>query len=207
MPPAVFHRRVLMTGTVVNGLPMALDSPSVSGAAQRPSPSASGAPAKREEFVVGPSPSRAALAAADGASEEARQRSKEYARRMQHDVLKKTALAVVDGLLAKHSRLRFARRCSLRDSLEDIRAEEADLRAAIAAQKARRVAQLTYLEGLGAQDVAGAVSRALDIVARQPSWVNEPFFHLRCAAGAANCMLRAACCVLRAACCVLRATC
>ena len=33
----------------------------------------------------------------------------------------------------------------------------------------------------GLDDVAGAVSRALDIVARQPQWINEPFFHLRSA--------------------------
>lgn len=149
---------------------MALDGAALSGP-PRMSPMAAPSP-----FVVGPSPSRAALAAADT---ESRQRSKDYAKRMQHEVLKKTTLSVIDALLAKHNRLGYVRETSARDTLEDIRAEEAEIRGRIEDEKRRRAAQMEYLEGLAPEDVAGAVSRALDILARQPQWINEPFFHVR----------------------------
>lgn len=94
-------------------------------------------------------------------------------------VLQKTTLSVIDALLAKHNRLGYVRQTSARDTLEDIRAEEAEIRGRIEDEKRRRAQQMEYLEGLSPEDVAGAVSRALDILARQPQWINEPFFHVR----------------------------
>jgi hypothetical protein len=145
-PPPVVHRRVLLTATVVNGLPLALDAGSPMGS--RTSTAANGSGKRKEEFSVGPPPSQAALAAADGVGEECRQRSKDFAKRMQQEVLKKNTLAVIDALLAKHTRLRHVRRCTLRDSLDSIRAEEEDIRALIAEQKqAKRVKVNLFVPG------------------------------------------------------------
>ncbi len=174
----VAMRRTLLTGTVVNGLPLALRGGDGGGSVRGGGGAGAGGapPKKREEFVLGYLADRKGVPSATDASDELRARSKELAKRTQQEVLKKQHSGSIDALVRKHS-LSYARVTTLQDALEDIRAEEDGVLRMIQDKKKDAKAKVELFDGLAAADVAGAVSRARDILTLRPKWKNEAFFH------------------------------